>query len=179
MFTSALEIKEILFSLIRDLNSTASHYVKNPGTDFTRNRKLSFEKIISFILCMGGGSLTNELMSHFGCTADLVTASAFVQQRKKLLPAAFEVLFHSFVKRTDKSALYDGYRLLAVDGSSLQIPTDKNDTESFYPGASNQGSYNLLHINAMYDLLRHVYTDAILQKGRVRDEDQTLINMVD
>lgn len=179
MFTSALEIKEILFNLIHDLNSTAKHYVKNPETDFTRNRKLSLEKITAFILCMGGGSLTNELMSHFGCTADLVTASAFVQQRKKLLPTAFESLFHSFVKKTDKSVLYDGYRLLAVDGSALQIPTDKDDTDSFYPGSSNQEPYNLLHINAMYDLLGHVYTDAILQKGRVRDEDQALINMVD
>lgn len=80
---------------------------------------------------MGGGSLTNELVDHFGCTADLVTTSAFVQQRQKLLPAALETLFHSFVEKTDKSALYDGYRLLAVDGSALQIPTDKNDAESF------------------------------------------------
>lgn len=69
--------------------------------------------------------------------------------------------------------------MLAVDGSALQIPTDKNDTESFYPNAPNKESYNLLHINAMYDLLRHVYTDAIVQKGRVRDEDQALIDMVD
>lgn len=179
MLNSALELKKILTDLIHGLTSTTRLYVKNPGKDFTRDRKLSFEKVIAFILCMGGGSLTNELMDHFGCTADLVTTSAFVQQRQKLLPAALETLFHSFVEKTDKSALYDGYRLLAVDGSALQIPTDKNDAESFYPNASNKESYNLLHINAMYDLLRHVYTDAIVQKGRVRDEGQALINIVD
>ena len=179
MVNSASELKKVLTDLIHDLTLSSSVYVKNPGKDFTRERKLSLEKVITFILCMGGGNLTNELMNHFGCTPDLVTTSAFVQQRKKLLPIALETLFHAFVKKTDSAILYDGYRLLAVDGSALQIPTDKNDTESFYPGASNQKAYNLLHINAMYDLLRHVYTDAILQKGRVRDEDQALIDMVD
>lgn len=179
MLSSALELREVLTDSIHNLTSMSSLYVKNPEKDFTRNRKLSFEKVITFILCMGGGSLTNELMNYFGCTPDLVSASAFVQQRKKLLPTALEALFHSFVKKTDKPVLYGGYRLLAVDGSALQIPTDKKDSESFYPGASNQVPYNLLHINAMYDLLRHVYTDALLQKGRVRDENQALINMVD
>jgi hypothetical protein len=179
MVNSASELKKVLTDLIHNLTFSSSLYVKNPGKDFTRERKLSLEKVIAFILCMGGGNLTNELMNHFGCTPDLVTTSAFVQQRKKLLPIALETLFHAFVKKTDSAILYDGYRLLAVDGSALQIPTDKNDTESFYPGASNQKAYNLLHINAMYDLLRHVYTDAILQKGRVRDEDQALIDMVD
>lgn len=43
---------------------------KNPGKDFTRNRKLPFEKVIDFILCMGGESLTNELIDHFGCTSE-------------------------------------------------------------------------------------------------------------
>lgn len=142
MLSSASEPGEALTDLIHNLTSKASLYVKNPEKDFTRNRKLSFEKVITFILCMGGGSLTNELMNYFGCTPDLVTASALVQQRKKLLPAALEALFHSFVKKTDKPVLYGGYRLLAVDGSALQIPTDKNDLESFYPGASNQVPYN-------------------------------------
>lgn len=179
MISTASELKKALTDSLHGLTSTTNLYVKNPGKDFTRNRKLPFEKVIAFILCMGGGSLTNELMDFFGCTADLVTTSAFVQQRKKVLPTALEALFHSFVNETYKPAVYDGYRLLAVDGSALQIPTDKNDTESFYPNASNKESYNLLHINAMYDLLRHVYIDAIVQKGRVRDEDQALVDMVD
>ena len=95
------------------------------------------------------------------------------------MPSALETLFHLFVKKSECSALYEGYRLLAVDGSALQIPTDKNDIDSFFPGASNKEPYNLLHLNAMYDLLSHTYTDAIVQKGRVRDETRALTDMVD
>ena len=59
-------------------------FVKNPECDFTRNRKLSFRKVISFLLSMEGGSLSNELMKHFGCSSDIASASAFVQQRDKI-----------------------------------------------------------------------------------------------
>ena len=179
MLHTAAEVKEILTKLIHHLKSTKSLYVKNPEKDFTRERKLSFEKVITCLLGMGGGSLANELMDQFGCCADLVTVSAFIQQRNKLLPSALETLFHLFVEKSECSSLYKGYRLLAVDGSALQIPTDKDDMDSFFPGASNKEPYNLLHLNAMYDLIAHTYTDAILQKGRVRDEIRALTDMVD
>lgn len=179
MLHTATEVKETLTNLIHHLKSTMHLHVKNPGKDFTRERKLSFEKVITSLLGMGGGSLANELMDHFGCNANLVTVSAFVQQRNKLLPSALETLFHLFVEKAERSALYEGYRLLAVDGSAMQIPTDKNDADSFFPGASDKEPYNLLHLNAMFDLLSHTYTDAILQKGRVRDETRALTDMVD
>lgn len=179
MLHTAAEVKEMLTKLIHHLKSTKSLYVKNPEKDFTRERKLSFEKVITCLLGMGGGSLANELMDQFGCCADLVTVSAFIQQRNKLLPSALETLFHLFVEKSECSSLYKGYRLLAVDGSALQIPTDKDDMDSFFSGASNKEPYNLLHLNAMYDLIAHTYTDAILQKGRVRDEIRALTDMVD
>lgn len=49
MLNSALELKKILTDLIHGLTSTTRLYVKNPG-DFTRDRKLSFEKVIAFIV---------------------------------------------------------------------------------------------------------------------------------
>jgi hypothetical protein len=39
---------------------------KDPKRNFTRNRKLPFEKAISFLLAMEGGTLTSELLKHFG-----------------------------------------------------------------------------------------------------------------
>lgn len=179
MLNSTLEIKEVLFSLIDDLASSSSLYARSPGKDFTRDRKLPFKKVITLLLSMGGGSLSNELMSCFGCTADLVSTSAFVQQRKKLLPTALETLFNNFTEKTAPTTLFNGYRLFAVDGTAIQIPKDQDDTESFYPNALGKESYNLLHLNAMYDLINHVYVDAVLQKGRIRDEGQALIEMVD
>ncbi len=55
----------------------------------------------------------------------------------------------------DENKLYHGLRLLAVDGSDLQIAANPNDPDSFFPGANGQKAYNLMNINAMYDLLQH------------------------
>ena len=61
----------------------------------------------------------------------------------------------------------------------MQIAANPQDTDSFYPGTNGQKSYNLLHINAMYDLLQHIYVDAIIQKSRKTDESAALTSMVD
>jgi len=128
---------------------------------------------------MEGGSLTNELMKRFGCRTDIASTSAFVQQRGKILPEAFETIFRMFVDESDPSRLYNGYRLFAVDGSDIQIPTNPQDKDSYFPGSNGQHPYNLLHLNAMYDLLQRTYVDAIVQKRHCCDECRSLADMVD
>ena len=152
--------KQSLLQCIQDVSKNAWLFSAAPGKDFTRNRKLSFETMIKTLLCMEGGNLTNELMKQFGCRADVVSASAFVQQRGKILPAAFETIFRLFAEDSDTGRLFNGYRLFAVDGSDLQIPTNPQEKDSFFPGSDGQHPYNLLHLNAMYDLLQRTYTSA-------------------
>jgi len=172
-------VKNCLLQCIRELSKNAWLFLTSPEKDFTRHRKLSFETMVETLLCMEGGSLTNELMKRFGCRADLVSASAFVQQRSKILPEAFETIFRLFVDESDNSRLYKGYRLLAVDGSDIQIPTNPQDKDSYFPGSNGQRPYNLLHLNAMYDLMQRTYVDAIVQKRRCCDECRSLADMVD
>lgn len=56
-----------------------------------------------------------------------------------------------------------GYRLLAVDGSDICIPRDPEDPETYRISDPYDKGYNLLHLNALYDLLSRTYIDAILQ----------------
>lgn len=172
-------VKNCLQKCIREVSKNAWLFSVSPKKDFTRNRKLTFETMVKTLLCMEGGSLTNELMKRFGCRADLVSASAFVQQRSKILPEAFETIFRLFNDETDNGHLYNGYRLLAVDGSDIQIPTNPKDKDSYFPGSNGQHPYNLLHLNAMYDLLQRTYVDAIVQKRHYYDECRSLADMVD
>ena len=97
-------------------------FVKNPGKDFTRERKLSFEQVLKFVLSMTGKSLRGELMEYFNLKTSMPTVSAFVQQRDKVDHRAFEALFHTLTKAVDEQALFKGYRLIAVDGSDLHTP---------------------------------------------------------
>ena len=73
----------------------------------------------------------------------------------------------------------DTLRILAVDGSDVQIATNPGDSTSYHPGSNGQKPYNLLHLNALYDLEHHIYTDAVIQ-GRLNwNEHSALQEMVD
>lgn len=172
-------IRESLYSAIRSVCSVSWLFARAPGHDFTRNGKLPLEKLITFILSLKGGPLASELMDHFGCSADIASVPAFVKRRGRLLPEAFSFLFHLFVERTQLSTLFHGFRLLAVDGSDLHIPTDPDDTDSFFPGKDDSKPYNLLHLDALYDLMSHTYLDASVSPKRLSDECRALCDMVD
>ena len=135
--------------------------------------------MIPFILAFRGGTLNHEIMDFFGLDPSAGTSSAFIQRRSAILPEAFESLFHDFSRSVDENKLYRGLRLLAVDGSDLQIAAKPKDPDSYYPGVNGQRACNLLHINAMYDLHQHIYVDALVQKSRKADESAALTAMVD
>ena len=172
-------IKRTLKRCIQDLSSHPELYCKNPEKDFTRERKLPFVKVLKAVLSMTGKSLRGELMEYFNLKTSMPTVSAFVQQRNKLDHSAFEALFHTFTKAVDEQALFKGYRLLAVDGSDLHTPTNKDEKESFYEGTNGQKPYNLFHLNALYDLQRRIYTDAIVQGRKQWNEHRAFVTMVD
>ena len=174
-----IEVKTALFDCIQALTDYKWLFSSRPGKDNIRNRKFPFEKMIASILAFKGGTLNHEIMDFYGLNPSTGTASAFIQQRAKILPEAFETLFRCFTSHIDEQKLFHGFRLLAVDGSDLQIAANPDDPDSFYPGTNGQKSYNLLHLNAMYDLIQCIYTDAILQKSRNADESGALTDMVD
>ena len=179
MITYIDKLKTTLHDLIHEMSDHYWLYVSDPKRDFSRDRKLSFEKVLEILVSMGGGSLRNELIDYFHCSADTASTSAFVQRRAQLLPEAMEYLFHQFNEVTAKERLYKGYRLLAADGSDLQIFADPKDVDSYYPGTNGQKHYSLLHINAVYDLLNRTYQDILIQKGRKMNENAALVQMTD
>lgn len=172
-------IKNLLISIINRQKQNLAGIVANPQTDFSRNRKIPYEKMILSLLTMEGTSLTNELLRQFGCELNTATAAAFVQQRKKILPEALEALFHDFVSGTCSDDVYKEYRLLAVDGSDIQIATNLNDTDSLFQAESGRKPYNLLHLNALYNIKAHTYQDAVICKPKVTGENKAFIEMVD
>ena len=179
MINKISTVKHKLDAAISQLCDVSWMFTKHPGRDFTRNRKLPFREIISLLLSMEAGTLTTEMLKHFGCSADMPSASAFIQQRGKINADALVSLFDLFVQKTDGNKLYKGFHLIAADGSEIQIPTNPDEPDSYYPGSNGQSPYNLLHLTAMYDLLQHTYTDASLFGKRSANERAILCSMVD
>ena len=99
-------VKMLLSSAIAEVAGTPEDYCVNPNRDFTRTRKISLQKLISGIINMECKSLPNELIDMFKGAEDMPSVSAFVQQRDKLKPEAFEAVFNKFISKFSGSITY-------------------------------------------------------------------------
>lgn len=172
-------VKNKLTAIIKEMAKCPELFVKNPGHDFIRNRKLTFESVIKLLLSMGGNSIYKELLDYFKYDKDTASSSAFIQQRDKILPFALEFLLNEFTNSFKNYKTYNNYRLLAVDGSDLNIAHNPNDSDTYFQSSPDIKGYNLLHLNAMYDLCNKLYIDACIQSRGEKDEYSALTDMVD
>lgn len=175
----AIFLKTVLTDAIDEMAVNPSLFVVHPETDFTRNRTFTFGETIRALLGMRGNTLDKELDDYFDTVGGYATSSAFVQQRAKILPEAFEYLFHEV---NDKCSQYDtktynGYSLYAVDGSDLNVYYDES-AESFFPNGDNKG-FNQLHMNCLYDVLNDTYMDCIIQPSPKTDEPKSAWQMIE
>lgn len=169
-------LKNKLNKLINEIAENPSFWVRNSRTDFARNRKITIRDLIRILLSAGGNSMNKELYDYFKLSDKTVSASAFVQQRDKLLPDALDYLLHEFNSVCYDVKLYNGYRLFAVDGSTMTYNGSPDD--GTYVPKSGKG-VNQFHVNAMYDLLNRVYADIIVQPKPHANEPEAAWKMME
>ena len=79
------KIKDLFQSSVEHICSGISDYSVHPDIDFQRNRKLSAQKLISFLVSQGSSSTKVEMLDFWGLDdSSLPTSSALTQQRQKL-----------------------------------------------------------------------------------------------
>ncbi len=128
------KVKSTLWAIVDNMAGNTAHFVKNPGKDFTRERKLGFAQLIRFFLCMESGCLNHELLKYFYFLPEEVpTASAFIQQRAKLLPEAFRYILNQLNLRFPAKGLMGRYSLIAADGCEFNIARNPEDASTFHP----------------------------------------------
>ena len=171
-------VKNKLNSIIKKMENNVSAFVADPKKDFIRKSELSFSKTMRFILGMGSQTLGKELMNFYGFDSKMVSVSAIVQRRSKILPSAFQHLFHEFNRAFSQTDFFHGYRLYAVDGNDVHIPTLLDDNGTFYCANDKPKGYNLIHMNEFYDLLNKRYIDAVIQDSRDENENKALIQQI-
>lgn len=167
-------VKDKLLSVIDSMADHINDFVRNPERDFIRCRMLDFKTMIKFILSAGSNTLASELLNFFSFE-NTPSVSAFVQQREKLLPKAFQYLFHEFNRVMDVTpTLFHDYRILAVDGSDLTIPFNPVETENI----RDDEHCNFLHLHTLYDVCSKVYVDAVITSGTKYCERDIAADMV-
>jgi hypothetical protein len=138
---------------------------------FTRDRKLTFNNLISIIIIFKS-SIQRELDSFFKALSKSdfkireVTKGALSQARAKLNPWAFirlnEVAVNTFYDRAEYYQWY-GMRMLAVDGSRLVLPNHPSVIEEFGQhefGPKADSKRSLAMVSMLYDVLNQVTIDA-------------------
>ena len=115
------EIRQNLFSVFSSLLERRDEFLKNPSSDFTRKKKISFEQTMLFPMIAGADNVATELLDLFG-EEELPLPSAMIQRRNQIKKEAFQELFYLFNKSIPKEKSFHGYKLIACDGTRLNLP---------------------------------------------------------
>lgn len=153
---------------------------KRLATDFTRNRVLSFRAVFVMLMTKGAKSIQlslNEFIPKLGLQTRTVSRIAYSKARKKLKYTFFEAPNQETVVRTmyedGNYQTWKGLRILAVDGSKVQLPTndetekvfgsfDYHSVQSQGRGSMVSGRHSYALASVLYDVLNRVALDAIL-----------------
>lgn len=139
---------------------------------FTRNRSLNFPTLILYLLNLRKHANQVELDQFFKAingnneATQQITKSAFFQARKQLSPTAFIDINHQLIDTIyDTSQHYKtwkGFRLCAIDGSSIRLPSEADIIYYFgvQKGRATQGDCPIGMASVFYDLLNHLAIDA-------------------
>jgi hypothetical protein len=141
--------------------------------NFSRKRKQSFSGTVLFLINLSTKSLAMEIENFIslfknGFNIKAFTKSAFVQYRKKLKPEIFKHLSDVIVNEfyTDNELgvkRWNGFRLLAVDGSRLTLPYTK-ELKKIYDEVKNQDFTGVVQarVSVLYDVINNYVIDGIL-----------------
>lgn len=141
------------------------------GNSFTRKRKLSFANTVYFI-CSGlrksiSTEINNFIEEHPYLDFPDISKQAFSKARQKISVEAFKelcrVFIDSFYDLNTDLKKWNGYNILAIDGTTLQVPDTAENIEYF--GASTNQSKTrtaLASASALYDVLNDIIMDAVI-----------------
>lgn len=171
---SMLHFIDISKKFIQSITTKRKYRVNE--NDFTRTRKLPFVTMAFCMIKLLRQNIQVDLNAYFSplnrheTNAKLsVTSSAFVQSRKKIKPDMFydlsKIIADEFYLDNDENVkLYKGRRLLAIDGSTINLPVNALTKEA-YGLCNNQNQTNdVVHgrVSVMYDLLNEIVLDGKL-----------------
>ncbi len=135
--------------------------------DFTRNRKLPFTRLVLFMLNLVRKSIQVEL-DRFFTLLDLqehppASKQAFSKARMKLSSETFIRLNDRLVEQFYADGAFrkvKNYRLLGVDGSTIQLPSSDEITEVY--GGQPGASFPMARASVVFDVENEITLDAVL-----------------
>jgi hypothetical protein len=144
-----------------------SNEKEKKSSDFTRKRKMPFTKLIVFMLNQIKSSIQSCLDRFFDETEDgkvHMSEQSFSEARAKIKWEGFSELHKHTVNLTYTGhyATWHGYRVMAVDGTKVQLPSDACLRKYF--GATGKGATAVTgQGSGLYDICNKIMVDARLE----------------
>eukprot|EP01008_Symbiontida_sp_HLA12_P002632 NODE_56_length_1541_cov_18.383639_g53_i0.p1 GENE.NODE_56_length_1541_cov_18.383639_g53_i0~~NODE_56_length_1541_cov_18.383639_g53_i0.p1 ORF type:complete len:479 (+),score=104.28 NODE_56_length_1541_cov_18.383639_g53_i0:37-1473(+) len=140
--------------------------------DFQRNRLLPFPTLIHYFLSLPKGSYQDELdrfyktMLHLDGFERMVSKEALCKARKKLKHEAFielNRLSNHFFYENMSPETWRGFNLLAIDGSTLALPDEKEIADHFGVLKPAKGKPRpMARISQMFDVINKNTIHAVI-----------------
>jgi hypothetical protein len=140
-------------------------------SSFTRKRKLSVKDLVLLLMGFSRVGVRNELdrllknLSQNSHRIQTYSQSAFTQYRQKLQVSSLSYLLNKHLEYFESHAihkkLWHGYRLVAIDGSSLNLP-DEPSLSAYFGKSKNHTSTDstTARVSVAYDVLNKLVLDA-------------------
>ncbi len=154
-------------------NINSSNFInqhRQSPKNFTRNRKLSFSILIFFLMNLVKGSYQDELdhffkaIFGFDVIRRFISKPALTKARMKLKYEAFSELNDQqidFFYQNFAPLRWEGFNLLAIDGSTAQLPRIESILKHFGAWNPRQGEKcPMARISQMFDPLNKITVDA-------------------
>jgi IS4 transposase len=133
-------------------------------SDFIRNRKLGFNRLIYLMLNFMKKSYSIEITDFYSQIDALdkkVTKSAFCQQRMKIKALFFaglnELLVRSFYEHYGKDVRrWNGFRLIAVDGSTAYLVNNIEVVKQFGTHSNQSKNVPMGQVVSAFDVLNGI-----------------------
>ena len=169
-----------LFKAAYSAAVSSQDYLNQPDSDFSRNRILSRDTVLQLNYHLSDQSLQRFVPYIPGLQDLSVSPSAISQARDKVKYDFYKNQFNLFNLYTNKdnTNLYQGYRLIAIDGSEINVLADPANPQLTNGRSKKGGHHHFVHLNAAYDVLNKVFVDVVIQPGSQKNENAALLELV-
>ena len=172
-------------SALRERGYQQQFQTKESAYSRTSIQKMSFEEAALFMVGNSDKSLSIELLDFFNKlpgARETVTKQAFSKQRKYIKSELFEDLNSRYINLVyqEKKELFYGMLLIAVDGSTVEIPNVGSLREHYGSAKASSTSVSNARagINGFYDPLNHMMLRLVVDKYQ-KNETKVFLEHLD
>ncbi len=183
------KVNERVLKVLNKYNNkeTQKNYLTKE-TAFSREetQKMTFEDMTMFVLANTGKSLSLEILKYFNDTSNIentITKQAVSKQRQFIKSKIFDDMNISYANEIYKARneTFCGYNLIAIDGSTAEIPNTQNLKKIFGEAKASETSASNARVglNGFYDATNHIMIKLVVDKYQKGEKTVFLENVED